>query len=114
MQSLEISFARRLNQALGRSGGVFRGRYHLRVLKTPSETRRALAYVLTNEAKHGRSNLLKINPFSSAYRFRDLDALTGYKVTLTAWSEDFIEDWLEQILSPAETWLLRIGWKRAR
>ena len=43
-----------MNRVFGRSGPVLFGRYHLRVLRTPREVRRALAYVLLNARKHWR------------------------------------------------------------
>ena len=39
-------------RAFGLSGPVLHGRYHLRILRTPREVRRALAYVLLNARKH--------------------------------------------------------------
>lgn len=52
MQSLTISLARRINRALGRRGRVFADRYFARPLRTPTETRAAVAYVLLNHRKH--------------------------------------------------------------
>jgi hypothetical protein len=127
LQSFGISFAKRLNSLINRTGAVLLDRYHLHVLKTPTETRRALAYVLTNEAKHRierdiRNGCLKpaaldvsLDPFSSAFRFRDWRTLTGNKVHfhITSWSETFIEEWHDEILSEARTWLLKAGWMKA-
>ena len=53
MQSLTISFAKRLRNRLQLSNGkVFLGRYHAHVLKTPTEVKNALLYVLQNTARH--------------------------------------------------------------
>jgi REP element-mobilizing transposase RayT len=52
MQGLAIRLARCINRRLGRRGKVFAGRYHARQLRTPSETRNALCYVLGNFAQH--------------------------------------------------------------
>ena len=52
MQGLCIRIAKGLNRILGRLGSVFADRFHTHVLKTPSEVRRALAYVLNNWRKH--------------------------------------------------------------
>ncbi len=128
-QSLCISFAKRLNKKLARKGAVFLDRYHLRVLKTPTEVRRALAYVLTNESRHqirGKVRRLKnsslekfavrLDPFSSAYRFEDWKSLLGSKVEFgfSAWSENLMENWFDEILTPARTWLLTRGWMLAK
>ena len=53
MQGLAIRLARRVNGALGRTGGMFADRYHARALGTPREVRNALAYVLLNRQRHG-------------------------------------------------------------
>ncbi len=113
MQSLCISLARRLNVLARRQGEVFKGRYHLHVLKTPSEVRRALTYVLTNEAKHTghKAATVRLNPFSSAFSFRDWKKL-GVKCTPSAWSDDQIEAWQSEMLTTPRTWLLMQGWKK--
>jgi len=54
MQGLGIRMAKALNRVMERAGTVFAHRYHARVLRTLSEIRRALAYVLGNAAKHAR------------------------------------------------------------
>jgi hypothetical protein len=48
MKSIAARLARAVNRACGRSGPVLDGRYHSRLLRTPREVRRALAYVLLN------------------------------------------------------------------
>src|SRR5688572_9972229 len=53
MQGLAIRIARGVNQALSRKRGkVFGDRYHEHVLKTPSEVRAAIHYVIHNYRKH--------------------------------------------------------------
>ena len=52
MMSVAIRFARAVNRGLGRKGAVLRDRYHFRVLRTPSEVRNALRYVLLNARRH--------------------------------------------------------------
>src|SRR5450432_1047540 len=53
MQAFGISAARHINAALGRSGNVFSDRYFPRPLKTPTQVRNCLAYVLNNWKHHG-------------------------------------------------------------
>src|SRR5262245_51353170 len=54
MQGLQIAAARYLNAAISRvrrrrrTGRVFADRYHARILRTPSEVRRAINYVVNN------------------------------------------------------------------
>lgn len=108
MQAWAVRIARGLNRYLGRDGTVFDDRYHLEVLKTPTQTRHALCYVLQNARRH--SELLDecwngMDPFSSAW-----------------WFDGWADDSWKRGLSPPEartvaepaSWLLRIGWKRSR
>ena len=105
MNALCTSLARQLNHALGRKGRFFGDRYHARILNTPLEVKRALAYVLNNARRHAaqrRQTLERgwLDPFSSSRAFtgwRGLEPQTG---TDPPW------------LSPPTTWLLRIGWRR--
>src|SRR3990172_5191124 len=52
MKSIAARLARAVNRVCGRSGAVLDGRYHPRLLRTPREVRRALAYVLLNARRH--------------------------------------------------------------
>jgi hypothetical protein len=51
-RSLGIRLARGLNAMMGGAGSVFVDRYHLRPLKTPTEVKNAIAYVLGNHRRH--------------------------------------------------------------
>jgi REP element-mobilizing transposase RayT len=112
MKGLAIRIALRLNRLLGRRGRVFSDRYHARALRTPTEVRRALVYVLRNDSKH-RSRVHEgsqqptLDPLSTADYF---DGFTGR-----------IERWRrkrrtsrrgEPPVAEPMTWLLRIGWKQ--
>jgi REP element-mobilizing transposase RayT len=52
LQALAIRIARAINRVLGRTGKVFADRYHMRILRTPTEVKNALRYVLDNRWKH--------------------------------------------------------------
>src|SRR6185295_17585668 len=52
VQGLVIRIARQLNKRLSRGGKVWNERYHRHDLKTPTEVRNALRYVLSNIRKH--------------------------------------------------------------
>ena len=52
LQSLGISLAKRINALTGGKGAIFRDRYHLEVLRTPTQVRNAIHYVMTNEPLH--------------------------------------------------------------
>jgi putative transposase len=107
MQGFKIRLARRINRALARRGAVFADRYHAVSLATPRQVRAALCYVLNNGRRHGErldSRWGGIDPFSSAWYF-------------DGWSS---EAWRSEVsppvglapVAPAESWLLRIGWRR--
>jgi REP element-mobilizing transposase RayT len=105
MNALCTSLARRLNRALGRRGKFFGDRYHARVLKTPLEVKRALAYVLNNARRHAaqRGQTMArgwLDPYSSARAF------TGWRTVAPQNGTD--PPWL----SLPGTWLLRDGWRR--
>jgi putative transposase len=52
MKALLARLGMRLNALMSRRGQVFQDRYHAHVLRSPTEVRRALAYVLGNFASH--------------------------------------------------------------
>ena len=52
MNGLGVRVAKGLNRVMRRSGKVLDDRYHGRILRTPTEARRARAYLLQNAAKH--------------------------------------------------------------
>lgn len=52
MQGFSIRVAKGLNKMMHRRGRVLADRYHAHLLRTPSETRRAVAYVRDNHRKH--------------------------------------------------------------
>ena len=91
MQGLGIRMARALNRALRRRGPVFADHYHAHHLRSPTETARAVAYVLGNFRHHfGDAGLAPgfIDPCSSEARF-------------------------DAVAQPC-TWLLTVGLRRAR
>ncbi len=53
MQGLSVRIARGLNKLWDRTGRLFADRYHSRILRTPTEVKRAVAYVLNNARRHG-------------------------------------------------------------
>jgi putative transposase len=53
IKGLNVRIARAINKQLGRKGKVIADRYHLEVLRTPTQVRNAVRYVLRNGEKHG-------------------------------------------------------------
>jgi putative transposase len=112
MHSLEVRLARRLNRFYDRRGKFFADRYHARHLETPTETRNAIRYVLSNqrahEARRGeRLNRDWIDPFSSAYWFQ------GWKdpIRLREPRQRELLNVPRPTAAPT-VWLLTTGWRR--
>lgn len=111
VQSFKIRFANEVNDFLGRGrkGSVFADRYHSHILKSPTQIRNCIAYVILNGRRHGedrghpRPELWK-DPCSSAPQFR------GWRQA----GLDPPEDAPAGPAEPAGTWLLAKGWRRAR
>src|SRR6266542_332712 len=98
VRALSIRLARRLNAMMGRSGPVFADRYHAHVLRTPTEVRNAVRYVLGNFESHAarrgeRTSGRWVDPFSSAARKPPREAQGAL--------------FLEPVTAAPETWLLR-------
>jgi hypothetical protein len=103
MQGLSVRLAKGLNRMMGRHGKVLADRYHTHVLRTPAETRRALAYVLLNHRSHCVRRGCAVgdgflDTFSSAVAF------DGWKRAMPAAQA--------LVTSPPRTWLLATGWRR--
>jgi len=110
MKSIGARLARAVNRVFGRSGPVLDGRYHHRLLRTPREVRRALAYVLLNARRHlakqrraARDAAPHLDGASSARWF------DGWRPTA---SSRLREARGRQEVARPHTWLLRVGWRR--
>src|SRR5712692_2559492 len=84
---LNIRIARALNRLMKRKGQVIEDRYHVRALKTPTEVRNALRYLLLNARKHGLTTTELPDPYSS-------------------WAN-------QDVVAKPHSWLLRRGFERA-
>jgi hypothetical protein len=104
MAAVASRLARAVNRVCKRSGAVLAERFHLHVLRTPREVRRALAYVLLNARRHAErcTRALALDPASSARWF------TGW-----AWrpAEESCRSAVVPVAHP-RTWLLAWGWQR--
>jgi REP element-mobilizing transposase RayT len=66
MQGLGVRIAKALNRVMRKNGTVLADRYHAHVLRTPTEVRNAVQYVLRNHVRHlGWAEIL-VDPYSSA------------------------------------------------
>ena len=108
MNWFEARLARDLNDKLRRSGPLFEGRYHVRALRTPTEVRNALRYVLLNARHHaadaGRTLAHGwIDPYSSAPWFVGWSRSVSVEPHVVLPSRPTVD---------AMSWLLAVGWRR--
>ena len=98
MQGLAISIAKRINKLRGKDGKVFAHRYHATPLRSPTQARNAIAYVLNNWRHHredrGRAEL--VDPYATGHAF-------------FGWTEPvhWYRDWEPIPVAAPETWLRR-------
>ncbi len=105
MASFGSSFGKSVRRLSGGKGSVFNGRYHLQVLKSPRQTKNAMAYVLLNHSKHQGAKPYADDK-SSAPFFGDWRALLGerYRVDQPRPRPEF--------LAEPSSWLARDGWRQ--
>jgi REP element-mobilizing transposase RayT len=104
MKSIAARVARAANRVFARRGPVLADRYHVHILRTPSEVRRALAYVLLNVRRHRAKRgpvpaHAPVDPASSGRWF-------------TGWIRRIHPAFQPPTVSPPRTWLLALGWRR--
>ena len=119
LQGFQVSAAKHLNVAFGkvtkgprRRGPVFVDRYHAEIIKSPTQMRHALAYILLNFRKHredrvGPMDQWNVDWFSSAAMF---PGWTEYGDEPFLWrgppTYDPLWVWRPQ------TWMAAEGWKK--
>ncbi len=115
MQGFQISAAKLINAALPkvdgrrRRGKVFADRYHVTVIRTPTQARRELAYVLNNWRKHGEHRRpeargWRVDPFSTGVLF------DGWTSGVQPWI--WPPTYEPLVVAPPRSWLLSVGWRR--
>ena len=110
MKSLAARFARCVNRVFGRRGKVLADRFHHVLKQTPTEVRRALAYVLLNARKHYRQRRRRTPPVvldgaSSGLWF------DGWKGRGPPHGRYADAERSPEVAAP-RTWLLSKGWRR--
>ena len=110
MKAVSARVARAAQRAFGLSGPLLHGRYHLRILRTPREVRRALAYVLLNTRKHWRERFGASPPerLDAASSGRWFD---GWRRVPSSREPPPGPPGSPEV-APPRTWLLSVGWRR--
>ena len=116
MKSIAARFARAVNRALKRSGPVLRDRYHFNVLRTPTQVRNALRYVLLNARRHWAKSLRRrgkdVAKIMRASARPVLDVPSSAR-WFDGWKGDVALDRSPPSpVAKAKTWLLALGWRR--
>lgn len=104
IQGLSIRLARQLNRLWGRTGGVFADRYHARILKTPLEVKRAVAYVVNNTRRHAAQRGQRIPD-----GWLDDASSARFLVGFAAMKRPGPPQRGDPVAAP-RTWLLNTGW----
>ncbi len=112
MKSLGASLGKAIRKFAGGKGAVFKGRYHLHILKTPTEARNGMAYVLLNRAKHWKS-IAFVDRYSSGAYFTDWRKLLGRDIGPILSARRGLRKAPPDYLSEAQSWLAREGWRKA-
>jgi len=92
---------------------VFADRYHVVVIRSPTQARNVLSYVLGNWRKHqedrsGQPKTWLVDPFSSGISFPDWQEREG-----RAWMWKVPAGHEPLMVYRPRTWLLQNGWKLA-
>ena len=110
MKAVSARVAHAVHRAFARAGPVLHGRYNLRILRTPREVRRALAYVLLNARKHwkqrwGYAPAVRLDGASSGRWFEGWrrEPPVGDATTARAGPRE---------VARPRSWLLAVGWRR--
>ncbi len=102
VQGLAIRMAKGLNRMMGKRGKVFADRFHSHILRTPTETRNAVHYVLHNRQHHET-------------RFQDATSTESAAPRITALIVDRFSSLGDpEVVAAPRTWLLTCGIGRAK
>ncbi len=110
MMAVGTRLVHAVHRVYQRKGPVLHGRYHVRSLRTPTEVRNALAYVLLNVRKHYKQRQGVAPPVwedeaSSARWFSGWKGGRAPPPALQRRSDP------REVAQP-HTWMLKVGWRK--
>ncbi len=115
MKCLNVRLALGLKRLKSLSRPTLKHRFDLKILKTPTQVRNALIYVLANACKHFKRRQV-FDKFSSYGVFKEVQSLKRARPDLD-WKMPSIpagrQKLIESLVSPPQSWLAFKGWKRA-
>jgi REP element-mobilizing transposase RayT len=131
MQAFGISFAKNVRKHFFENikdkndatppSQVYKERYYIHILTTPREVKNAIAYVLRNSYRHGKTpNLADL--FSSIVLIEDISLWEKlFGDALASWEHYFknlldkenFKNRLREFLDSPQSWLLKTGWTKA-
>lgn len=74
MKAFGVSLAKNINKYFSSKGQVYKTRFHLRILKSASEVKNVINYILKNGIKHKRANSI-FDPYNSSFAIHDIRIL---------------------------------------
>jgi hypothetical protein len=110
MKLLFSRIAMAVNRVARRAGKLFADRHHRHELKTPTEVRRALVYILFNDRKHRPRATTALDDGSSAIWVTDWAPTAEPTAEMLSRRRAEYSDG-PPITAPT-TWLARVGWRR--
>ncbi len=115
MKSLNIRLALGLKKLATAKGPVVKDRFDLKILKTPTQVRNALVYILANASKHFKRGKV-FDWFSSYAIFSETLVLKSVRCDLS-WEKPEIPTHvckaIAEMVSHPRSWLATKGWKKS-
>jgi REP element-mobilizing transposase RayT len=76
MKAFGVSLAKSINRNFKLQGRVYKSRFHLRILRSASEVKNVINYILKNGIKHRRTHSV-FDPYNSTFVLHDFEILKG-------------------------------------
>jgi REP element-mobilizing transposase RayT len=109
MMAIGARLARAVNRIVKRSGAVVAERYHHRVLRSPTEVRNALRYVLLNARRHSASAKKRLSRLVQLDRASSAPWFEGWRPSTLC---EPVDSRGPSPVARARTWLLDKGWRK--